>query len=157
VMFVEGCVAVAVGVGIGLPHLAKTGFGAATVAGLIVLAGGLVLVGAGAVALVRLTPRWRRLLVVPAELVVLLLLVWTLGQATAATNVPRTDLGSATPRDVGSATATSSSRHLTGSLSRPGTSRRRMPPQSSCCMAQGRRAQVSSTTLPSWRSMATVW
>ena len=101
VAFGEGCIAVAIGIGIGLPHLVKTGLGAMTVAGLVVLAGGVVLVGAGAAGLVRWTPRWRRALVVPAQLVVLFVAVWSLGQATAATNVPRTGLGSTTPRDVG--------------------------------------------------------
>jgi len=101
VMFGEGSVAIAVGIGIGLPHVAKTGFGLITVAGLVALVAGLVLAGAGASGLVRLTPRWPRLLVVPAQLVVLLIVVWTLGQATAATNVPRPALGSTTPGDVG--------------------------------------------------------
>jgi dienelactone hydrolase len=101
VAFGEGCVAVAIGVGIGLPHLAKTGLRATSVAGLLVLAGGLVLLGAGAAGLVRRVPRWRRLFVVPGLLVTLFVVVWSLGQATAATNVPRTDVGSTTPRDVG--------------------------------------------------------
>ncbi|MEO8696956.1 MAG: alpha/beta fold hydrolase [Acidimicrobiales bacterium] len=101
VMFAEGCVAVAVGIGIGLPHLAKTGLGLMTAAGLVALVAGLVLVGAGATGLVRATPRWPRLLVVPAQLVVVLLVVWSLGQATAATNVARSALGSITPGDVG--------------------------------------------------------
>jgi hypothetical protein len=101
VMFGAGCVAAAIGTGIGLPHLVKTGVEAMSVAGLIALGGGLVLVGASAASLLRSTSSWRRVLAVPAMIFTLFVVVWSLGQATAATNVPRTNLGSHTPRDIG--------------------------------------------------------
>jgi len=100
-MFGAGCVAAAIGTGIGLPHLVKTGVEATSVAGLIALGGGLVLVGASAASLLRSTSSWRRVLAVPAMIFTLFVVVWSLGQATAATNVPRTNLGSHTPRDIG--------------------------------------------------------
>lgn len=93
----SGCVAVASGGAIGVPHLVKAGLHPATVAGLLVLAGGLVLFGFGGVALVRATSRWGRVLVVPALPVLLGLSLLTLGQAVAATNVPPTSVGSTTP------------------------------------------------------------
>ncbi len=99
--FAQGCVAFAVGIGIGLPHLVKTGLQATTVAGLVALAGGLVLVGTGAAGLVRLSRSWRRLLVVPGLFLAFFVTVWSLAQATAATNVPRTDVGATTPAERG--------------------------------------------------------
>jgi dienelactone hydrolase len=101
VAFAIGCVSVAVGTGIGVPYLAKAGVTPTTVAGLAVLAGGLVMLGSGGVALVRITSRWWRLLVLPALLVAFAVALWTLGQAVAATNVPPTSVGSATPADRG--------------------------------------------------------
>lgn len=99
--FATGCVGVALGVGFGLSHLVKGGLGVLSLAGLLGLAGGLVLVAAGAVTLVRATPRWRRVIVVPALLAAMFVVVWALGQALAATNVPRTAVGSTTPGDLG--------------------------------------------------------
>src|SRR5687768_8914533 len=101
VAFATGCVAVAVGVGIGVPHLAKTGIDPITIAGLAMLAGGLVLVGFGGIVLVRTTRRWWRALVAPGLFVAIVVALWTLGQAVAATNVPRTSVGSVTPADHG--------------------------------------------------------
>jgi pimeloyl-ACP methyl ester carboxylesterase len=70
-------------------------------AGTAVLVGGVVLLVSGTGILLRSTPRWWR----PPELatiaLVCLLSIWSLGQAVAATNVPRTRLGSETPADVG--------------------------------------------------------
>ena len=65
------------------------------------LIGGLVLFG-GAIA--TLFGSLRRLVAVPATVglvVLLLVLVWSLGQAVAATNPPRPQLGSRTPADLG--------------------------------------------------------
>ena len=101
VAFATGCVALAVGVGIGVPHLAKTGIDPITIAGLAMLAGGLVLVGFGGVVLVSTTRRWWRALVAPGLFVAIVVALWTLGQAVAATNVPRTSVGSVTPADHG--------------------------------------------------------
>jgi predicted alpha/beta hydrolase len=99
--FMTGCATVPVGVGIGLPYLAKTGIHLVTVVGLVSLAGGLVLLGAGGATLVRVTRNWRRILVVPGLLAVVLVALMSLGQAVAATNVPRTSVGSTTPAHRG--------------------------------------------------------
>jgi len=96
-----GAAAVAGGVGIGVPHLAKTGIRPTTGAGLVLLAGGLVLYGFGSFALVRHTGRWQRALAVPALATALILSLVTLGQAVAVTNVPRTSVGSTTPSTLG--------------------------------------------------------
>ena len=101
VAFAVGCVALAVGVGIGLPHLAKAGFHPMTAAGLVSLTSGLVLLGEGGVTLVRITRSWRRAIVVPGLLIAAFVVMWSLGQAVAATNVPRTSVGSTTPGDRG--------------------------------------------------------
>ena len=101
VAFAAGCVSVAVGVGIGLPHLAKAGLHPLTVAGLLCLVSGLVLLVAGGTSLVRSRHGWRRALAAPALLAVVAITLLSLGQAIAATNVPRTSVGSTTPGDRG--------------------------------------------------------
>ena len=90
-----------VGIGIGLPHLAKAGAHPLTVAGLLALAGGVVLLVAGAAALIRGSRRWMRPVIGLAHLLLAGLVTLTIGQAVAATNVPRTDVGATTPADRG--------------------------------------------------------
>jgi pimeloyl-ACP methyl ester carboxylesterase len=97
--FAVGTVAVAVGIGFGLPHLAKTGLSTATVAGLLILVGGFVLVVSGMAMLLRATGGWRRATSALGLVIVFLIALSVLGQAVAATNVPRTAVGSATPAD----------------------------------------------------------
>lgn len=91
----------AVGVGLAVPHLAKVGISATAVAGLLVLLGGLVLLVGGAGSFVRSVRWWGRLLSVPLVLLLLYVSLWSLGQAVAATNVPRTAVGAETPADAG--------------------------------------------------------
>ena len=99
ISFVSGLLGVSVGVGIGLPHAAKTGLSAVTAAGLAVLAGGLVLLVAGSVVLTRTAGGWRRAAVVPGLVLATFVGIWSIGQAVGATNVPRTAVGSTTPAD----------------------------------------------------------
>jgi dienelactone hydrolase len=101
VAFSIGLPATAVGVGIGLPYLSKTGLTGITVAGLTVFFAGLILFVVGAAAVVRLVQGWRRFVVGPALILAVSLAVLAFGQAIAATNVPPTSLGSRTPADVG--------------------------------------------------------
>jgi pimeloyl-ACP methyl ester carboxylesterase len=96
-----GMVAVPVGVGIGGPHVAKTGSTVVGLAGLAVLLGGLGLLVGGAGVLVRTLRLRAAIPTMAAAVLVLGVLLWTLGQATAATNVPRTALGRTTPADHG--------------------------------------------------------
>ena len=98
--FAFGLVAIAIGVGVGLPHTLKVGLTASAVAGLFCLAGGLGLPVAGAFGLLRSARRWQRLFIVPALLFATYTTVWSLGQAIAATNVPRTSVDSTTPADL---------------------------------------------------------
>jgi pimeloyl-ACP methyl ester carboxylesterase len=93
--------AIPVGIGIGGPHLVKAGFAAMTIAGLAILLGGLVILGAGIGWLVRATGPWTRIGALAAATLVQLVMTWTLGQAVAATNVPQRPLGSARPADYG--------------------------------------------------------
>ena len=95
-----GLLAVAIGVGVGLPHALKVGLAPSTVAGLLCLAGGLALVGVNSFVLVRSARRWHRLFIVPTLLFATYATVWSLGQAIAATNVPRTSVDSTTPADL---------------------------------------------------------
>ena len=101
VAFTVGLVGTAVGAGIGLPHLAKSGVHLLTVAGLLSLAGGLVLLTWGGVTLVRAARPWRRVVVVPALLAAVFVVMWSVSQAVAVTNSPRTSVGDTTPADVG--------------------------------------------------------
>jgi pimeloyl-ACP methyl ester carboxylesterase len=94
-------VALPVGIGIGGPYLVKTGISVPTAAGLLVLFGGLLLFGGGLAGLFRSSSRRLRVPACAAGVVVVLLLCWTLGQALAATNVPRTEVGPRTPAALG--------------------------------------------------------
>ena len=91
----SGTVGLAVGVGIAVPHLTKDGPSVAAVAGLVLVAAGVVLL-AGFVRHVR--HRWRR---GAGAVVAAVLGLFVLGQAVAATNVPPIALGSRTPADLG--------------------------------------------------------
>ena len=99
--FTAGLLGLAVAVGIGGPHLAKSGLTPMTVAGGMAFASGMVLLVTGGLVLVRASRYWWRALTVPALALVVLVVVWTLGQAIAATNVPRTAVGATTPADAG--------------------------------------------------------
>jgi pimeloyl-ACP methyl ester carboxylesterase len=101
VELVLGAVALAVGVGYGGPHLVKTGLTLRSVVGVFVLVGGLVLFASGLRRLFRSSPWWARFPARAGVVVLALLLCLTLGQAVAATNVPRPELGSRTPADAG--------------------------------------------------------
>jgi pimeloyl-ACP methyl ester carboxylesterase len=101
VLLAVGLPLTAIGVGIGGPHLAKVGVSATTIAGLVALVAGLVLAASGAVAVVRAVRSWRRVAVVPPLLVLTYVVLFSLGQAVAVTNVPRTDVDSTTPADLG--------------------------------------------------------
>ena len=92
--FAGGCVSVAVGVGIGLPHLAKASLHPLTVAGLLCLVSGLVLLVAGGTSLVRSRHGRDITLAAPVLVAVVAITLLSLGQAIAATNVPRTSVGS---------------------------------------------------------------
>lgn len=95
-------VAVPVGVGIAVPHVLAGSSTVMSAAGVLVLVGGLILFASSIGGLWRVDwPRWRRAPACGALVLVLVTGCWTLGQAVAATNVPRPDLGSRTPAQVG--------------------------------------------------------
>lgn len=73
-----------IGVGIGLPHLAKSGRGLAAIVGLTALLLGALGLLAGGMGLARMTSWWRRLLVLLALLVVAVLGVYVLALPLAA-------------------------------------------------------------------------
>ncbi len=101
VLFAAGLVGLTVGVGLGVPHLTRAGASAVSVAGAACLLAGLALMVAGGRLLLSGRQWW--IWVPSAALMVVLsamtLLTW--GQAVAATNVPATGIGSATPGDHG--------------------------------------------------------
>jgi dienelactone hydrolase len=100
--FLVGLVGIAVGLGLGAPHVAKQGMGLNAVLGALAFVAGLALAGGAAVALVRGIPRWwGRALVIVLLLVVTYLVVWPTTFAIAATNVPRTALARERPDDLG--------------------------------------------------------
>lgn len=86
---------------LGLRHLLVAGLTGTALAGLLCLVAALVLLVQGAAILLAVTPRWRRLLWLPAGLAVLLLVVYPLSCAAIATNIPPTELSSRTPADLG--------------------------------------------------------
>jgi fermentation-respiration switch protein FrsA (DUF1100 family) len=92
-----GSLAVAMGIGIGLPHVLADDLGLLAASGLAGLVCGLVLVVAGAVTVVRCVRGWRRILVVPLLAAIVGVAVMSLGQAAAATIVPATDVGADNP------------------------------------------------------------
>ena len=96
-----GTAGTAAGAGIASAHIAKTGLDAAAVLAAIVLVTGLFLLGWGAVALVRATPGWWRLLAVPLALALLEFVLLPLTVAVNATNRPPGPLGAATPASYG--------------------------------------------------------
>ena len=96
-----GIVGFAVGLGIGLPHLAKTGATTVTVAGLACLGAGAWLVVAGARALLRGRRWWAVIPSIAGLLLLVGVVSMTVGQAVAATNVPATPLGQGTPAQYG--------------------------------------------------------
>lgn len=99
--FLLGSLGLAVGLGIGVPHVAKTGLSVLTVVGLLLSASGLGLALLGARGLLRPRGRWVRIPLATGLLATAVLVVWCLGIAVAATNVPRTSVGSATPAGAG--------------------------------------------------------
>lgn len=101
VWFVIGCLVFPAGLGIFLPYLTRHVDPVVTVAGLVALVGGLALVGLGITDLVRYAGRWRRVALVPALAAAVIVSVIAFGQAVAATDVPRTAVGSVTPADLG--------------------------------------------------------
>ncbi|MGZ8804469.1 MAG: alpha/beta hydrolase, partial [Microbacterium sp.] len=96
-----GLCAIPIGVGIGLPHLAKAGLSLLTIAGLVALLSGLTMFVWGTVTTTRIARGWRRAFIGPGMLAGLVVVVLCFGQAIAATNVPRTSVGAQTPADVG--------------------------------------------------------
>jgi dienelactone hydrolase len=96
-----GLLAAAVGAGIAVPHLAKTGLSPIAAAGLVALVGGLGLVAAGAVEPVRRRRRWGRVAVGSGLLLASVVVIYVVGIAVAATNVPRTRVAATTPADLG--------------------------------------------------------
>ena len=96
-----GLLLLAVGVGFGPRHLAKEGFSATALAGLLLLVAGVVLAGWATVRiLAAVRKRWWPL-ATPLLLVVTYLCVLTIGQAVAASFAPRPALGEQTPAALG--------------------------------------------------------
>jgi uncharacterized protein len=101
VCYLLGVVGISVGTGIGVMHLVKSGALSTTVAGLVCLATGAVLLLTGAYRLVRRVRPWLRPIAVVAAAVTAFALVFPSWQALYATNVPRPAVGTATPADFG--------------------------------------------------------
>ena len=96
-----GLVLLTMGVGIGLPHLAKTGLTPVALAGLAALLSGLVLMAVGARMMLRGRRWWVSVVTLPALVILTAGTLLTFGQAVAATSVPPTRLGALTPADRG--------------------------------------------------------
>jgi uncharacterized protein len=102
VPWAAGLVATSVGLGIGGPHLAKGGAVLATAAGVVCLLAGFSLLVLGGQRLVGLVRGWpRKVPVAVGAILASSVVVFAVGQAIAATNVPPTELGPGTPADLG--------------------------------------------------------
>jgi len=101
VLLPAGLVGTAVGAGITPPWLTKAGLGIVSVAGILSLVGGLSLLGFAAVDLAGALRGWRRAAAIVLLLPVAVVVVFSLGVAVAATNVPPTELSAHTPADRG--------------------------------------------------------
>ena len=97
----SGLVGITLGVGIGLPHLAKAGVTWGSVVGLVCLVAGLVLMVGGARVMVRGSRWWLSVPAIVGLVVVTGITQLTVGQALAATMVPATVPGSVTPAGRG--------------------------------------------------------
>lgn len=100
-MVVVGCTSLAVGLGLGPPHLAKEGLGRGAVVGFVLVFLGLMVGLWGAFRVLGATRRRWWLVTVPVMLVVAYVSLWTLGQAVAASFPPRPELGARTPAALG--------------------------------------------------------
>jgi uncharacterized protein len=98
---VAGAVLTPAGTTIGVSHLAAAGLSAKAVGGVLTAAGGLAVLVAGAVTLIRAARGWHRLLAVPVVLLAGYATVLPLSIAVYATNLPRPQLGTATPAGRG--------------------------------------------------------
>jgi dienelactone hydrolase len=101
IALLAGLAGTVAGAGVAGAHLAKAGLDAAAVLAGVVLVAGLVLLIGGAVALVRAVPGWWRLLAIPAAWVLLELVLFPLTVAVYATNLPPAPLSLATPATYG--------------------------------------------------------
>ncbi len=99
--FVVGALATGSGAGVALPHLSKVGWSGVAALALASLLAGLVLLVIGAAVVIWSAPRWWRLLAVPVVLALTYVSLWSVTEAVAATSVPRTEVGHATPADRG--------------------------------------------------------
>jgi hypothetical protein len=119
VRLVVGLSGVIAGAGIGIHHAMNQPLSVRTVAGVVTLAGGVLLTALGTIALVRATRGWFKLLAIPVGLGALILVVAPLTLAVFVTNAPPFDAVSATPADYGlayedAAITTSDGVRLTG-------------------------------------------
>jgi pimeloyl-ACP methyl ester carboxylesterase len=96
-----GVVGMALGLGIGIPHVVKGADLGPTVAGLVCLVAGALLLAGGTVMVARTTRGWRRVGVVLVAVLVVAPLTYAGAIATAVTNVPPTNVGDETPGDRG--------------------------------------------------------
>jgi hypothetical protein len=101
VRLVVGLCGLIAGAGIGIHHAINEPLSVRAVAGLVTLAGGVLLTALGAFGLVRATRGWFKLLALPIAVGVLILLVAPLTLAVFITNAPPFAAISATPADYG--------------------------------------------------------
>ena len=101
VVLTAGVVVLAVGVGLGPRHYLEEGLSRPAVLGFVLLGAGLVVSVWAAIRILAATRRRWWALILALVLVATYLVVWTLGQAVAATYAPRPELGVRTPADLG--------------------------------------------------------
>lgn len=100
-LLVLGVAGTVAGAGVAIGHLAAGRAGAAAAVAVLALVTGLFLLTAGAVDLIRATPRWWRLLAIPAVLALIWFVLLPLAMAVYATNRAPEPLGSGSPARYG--------------------------------------------------------
>jgi uncharacterized protein len=98
---IMGAIALTLAVVFGLYQLIKTGFSWQVVVGILFLAAGLILIVCGSRQLMSGIGRGWFFLTVPAEVIVVLLIIWITLEPVLATNIPVIPPGKETPADYG--------------------------------------------------------
>ncbi|MGZ8606981.1 MAG: alpha/beta hydrolase [Actinomycetota bacterium] len=96
-----GALGVATTIGMRAYVISKAGLGFVDVVAVPAFLGGVALLVQGSVLVLRPVRRWRRLLAIPAALLIVYFVIWPVAIGLMVTHIPQIELGSRTPADLG--------------------------------------------------------